>query len=170
MYLLDANVFIQAKNTYYAFDVCPGFWDSLIGAFERGQVRTVAPVRAELEVGKDELADWVHAQVPKAFFFPVDEAAVLAQYRLVSGHVAGSTQFFEPAKADFLSGADAWLVAYSVVHKLTLVTQEQIRVEARNRIPLPNVAQAFGVPFVNTFEMLRDLRIQYTWQAKQMEY
>ncbi len=33
-YLLDANVFIEAKNLYYAFDICPGFWtwmDSVVG-------------------------------------------------------------------------------------------------------------------------------------------
>ncbi len=27
MYLFDANVFIEAKNRYYAFDICPGFWE-----------------------------------------------------------------------------------------------------------------------------------------------
>jgi hypothetical protein len=26
-YLLDANVFIQAKNSYYGFDICPAFWE-----------------------------------------------------------------------------------------------------------------------------------------------
>ena len=26
-YLLDANVFIEAKNRYYGFDFCPAFWD-----------------------------------------------------------------------------------------------------------------------------------------------
>lgn len=26
MFLLDANVFIEAKNRYYGFDICPGFW------------------------------------------------------------------------------------------------------------------------------------------------
>ncbi|ANT65111.1 hypothetical protein Ptc2401_01341 [Prosthecochloris sp. CIB 2401] len=25
-YLLDANVFIQAKNLHYGFDFCPAFW------------------------------------------------------------------------------------------------------------------------------------------------
>ena len=31
-YLLDANVFIQAKNLYYGFDFCPAFWDWLIAS------------------------------------------------------------------------------------------------------------------------------------------
>ncbi len=26
MYLLDANVFIDAKNRYYGFDIVPAFW------------------------------------------------------------------------------------------------------------------------------------------------
>ena len=30
-YLLDANVFIQAKNLYYGFDFCPAFWEWLVG-------------------------------------------------------------------------------------------------------------------------------------------
>ena len=29
MLLLDADTLIQAKNTYYAFDLAPGFWDWL---------------------------------------------------------------------------------------------------------------------------------------------
>ena len=26
-YLLDTNVFIQAKNLHYGFDFCPAFWE-----------------------------------------------------------------------------------------------------------------------------------------------
>ena len=29
MYLLDTNVFIEAKNRYYSFDLAPGFWEWL---------------------------------------------------------------------------------------------------------------------------------------------
>ena len=37
-YLLDANVFIQAKNLYYGLDFCPAFWDWLIGHNMAGRV------------------------------------------------------------------------------------------------------------------------------------
>ena len=33
-YLLDANVFIQAKNLQYGFDFCPAFWDWLEISYE----------------------------------------------------------------------------------------------------------------------------------------
>ena len=29
-YLLDANVFMEAHRRYYAFDLCPGFWECLL--------------------------------------------------------------------------------------------------------------------------------------------
>ena len=29
-YVLDANVFIQAKNLHYGLDFCPAFWEWLI--------------------------------------------------------------------------------------------------------------------------------------------
>lgn len=32
VYILDSDVFIAAKNTYYAFDICPGFWESIVQA------------------------------------------------------------------------------------------------------------------------------------------
>ena len=30
-YLLDADVFIRAKNLHYGLDFCPAFWDWLVG-------------------------------------------------------------------------------------------------------------------------------------------
>lgn len=29
-YLLDANVFMSAKNLHYGLDFCPAFWDWLV--------------------------------------------------------------------------------------------------------------------------------------------
>ena len=40
-YLLDANVFIQAKNLHYGFDFCPAFWDWLIRQNLNGQLYRV---------------------------------------------------------------------------------------------------------------------------------
>ena len=37
-YLVDANVLIEAKNRYYAFDIAPGFWKWLNQAHAQGTV------------------------------------------------------------------------------------------------------------------------------------
>ena len=34
MYVLDTNVFIDAANAYYAFDLAPGYWDFLVRLFD----------------------------------------------------------------------------------------------------------------------------------------
>jgi Domain of unknown function (DUF4411) len=57
-YLLDANVFIQAKNLHYGLDFCPAFWDWLV---ERNADRTVFSIEKvgdEIAAGQDELSDW----------------------------------------------------------------------------------------------------------------
>lgn len=58
-YLLDANVFIAAKNLHYGFDFCPAFWDWLHLAHQQGNVYSIEKVRDELRAGQDDLAQWV---------------------------------------------------------------------------------------------------------------
>ena len=47
-YLLDANVFIQAKNLHYGFDFCPAFWDWLVEQNRVGKVASIEKVADEL--------------------------------------------------------------------------------------------------------------------------
>jgi Domain of unknown function (DUF4411) len=46
-YLLDANVFIAAKNLHYGLDFCPAFWDWLVEKQAEGIVFSVEKVRDE---------------------------------------------------------------------------------------------------------------------------
>jgi len=50
-YLLDANVFIQAKNLHYGLDFCPAFWDWLIARNATGDVLSIERVGDEIEAG-----------------------------------------------------------------------------------------------------------------------
>ena len=61
-YLLDANVFIQAKNLHYGLDFCPAFWDWLIAQNQTGQVFSIERVGDEIEAGADALAAWAAAR------------------------------------------------------------------------------------------------------------
>lgn len=61
-YLLDANVFIEAKNRYYGLDFCPAFWAWLIAANAEGKVFSIERVGAELKAGNDALAKWAAAR------------------------------------------------------------------------------------------------------------
>jgi hypothetical protein len=65
-YLLDSDVFIQAKNAHYGFDIVPAFWKWLEQAHDAGTVYTVEKVAQEIIAGGDELARWMK-QRPKSF-------------------------------------------------------------------------------------------------------
>jgi len=44
-YLLDANVFMEAANRYYATDICPGFWAWMEQAVSDGTIVSTQRVR-----------------------------------------------------------------------------------------------------------------------------
>ena len=112
-YVLDANVFIEAARRYYAFDLAPPFWESLVQHAENGRIYSIDRVKVELERGKDELAEWATSQFSNAFA-STDEEEVTNSYASVMGWVRAQDQFSDAAKADFADGADGWLVAYAM--------------------------------------------------------
>ncbi len=68
-YLLDANVFIQAKNLHYGFDFCPAFWDWMIEQNGAGKVASIEKVGDELQAIADDLSTWAAVR-GRAFFLP----------------------------------------------------------------------------------------------------
>jgi len=170
VFVLDANVFIEAKNHYYAFDLAPKFWESLVRLAEEGRVESIDRIKQELLRGKgkpkegeppEELAAWAEEDFAKAFV-STDEDDVIKCYGDIMNWVSGQTQFFDAAKAHFAGGADAWLVAYARAKDRVVVTHEKAKPEARASVPIPNVCKAFDVPFVDTFQMLRTLGVRWT--------
>jgi Domain of unknown function (DUF4411) len=165
-YLLDANVFIEAKRRYYAFDLCPGYWDCLVWNQQSGRLQSIDRVKEEFERGADELTEWAKSVMPQACFASCDEEAVTGQYAQIMAWVQNQDQFFPEAKAEFAASADGWLIAYAKVNSLIVVTQEVFAPDARKKVPIPNVCEAFGIPYVDTFEMLRDLQARFEWQQE----
>jgi hypothetical protein len=163
VFVLDSDVFIAAKNAYYAFDICPGFWRALVRGNEEGRLRSIDRVRNELLLGRKEedLVRWVRDDVPPAFFHDSNAEDVSSAYADVMLWVQRSTQYFDRAKAKFATEADGWLVAYSMVHGTTVVTNEQPRPDSRNRVLLPDVCMQFKIPSKDTFSLVRELAVKF---------
>lgn len=102
-YLLDANVFIEAKNRYYGMDFCPAFWDWLTAQNAKGTAFSIEKVGDELAAGGDDLASWA-VQQGNDFFIPPDET-MLAALALVSQWV-NKQQYRSAAITTFLQDAD----------------------------------------------------------------
>jgi hypothetical protein len=60
-YLLDANVFIEAKQRYYGLDFCPAFWQWLIEQNAAGRVFSIEKFEDEIFARADELSAWARA-------------------------------------------------------------------------------------------------------------
>lgn len=158
-YVLDANVFIEAARRYYAFDIAPSFWQILIDHAGKGQVLSIDHIKVELERGKDELAKWAKNDFHECFVSTEDDE-VIAAYRQIMIWSQGQAQFTTAAKAEFARVADGWLVAYALAKGCIVVTHEQFNLEAKARIMIPNGCQAFGVKYVDTFQMMRELGVR----------
>jgi hypothetical protein len=156
-FLLDSDVFITAKNTYYAFDLCPGFWAAILREHAAGTVGSIDRVQAELLAGRptENLYQWVQGTLPSGFFVSTQGAPTLAAFAQVLAWSQRSVQFTAAAKRELAGAADGWLVAAAMVSGATVVTNEQSRPEARNRVLLPDMCAQLGVPCVHTFDMLR---------------
>ena len=112
-YLLDSDVFITAKNKYYAFDICPGFWKSLIHHSKQGRIHSIDRVRNEIPSGRktEDLVQWVSKKLPSGFFFNADNEKVASAFSNVMLWIQQSSQYYDHAKAKFATGADGWLGA-----------------------------------------------------------
>lgn len=156
-YLLDANVFIEAKNRHYGFDFCPAFWDWLVESHAAGKVFSIERVGAELEAGSDELGQW--ARRLGAGFFLRPDASVLKSLATIAEWVR--QQGYQPAAITaFLDGADYYLVAQAHARGDIVVTHE-IPSDGVKRVKIPNVAIGLGIRHMNPFEMLRRERARF---------
>ena len=151
VYIVDANVFIQAKNLHYSFDFCPAFWDWLAEQNSAGKVASIEKVADELQAGEDELSVWAEAQGDR-FFLPPDDA-VLPALRVVSEWASG--QGYRPAAVTtFLQVADYWLVAHALAHECIVVTHE-VPADTTGKIKIPNACVGLGLRCMTPYEMLR---------------
>ena len=82
-YVVDSDVFIIAKNLYYRFDICPGFWESLIHHHNAGHIISIQKILEEIKNGnKDEdLVEWVSRDLPGTFLFPINCLKYLSNTR-----------------------------------------------------------------------------------------
>ena len=156
-YLVDSNVFIQAKNLHYGFDFCPAFWDWLVERNGTGRVMSIEKVADELQAGDDELASWAAAQ-GSGFFLPPDDT-VLPALRDVSDW-ATSHGYRPAAVKTFLQVADYWLVAHALAYKCTVVTHE-VPADTTSKIKIPNACVALGPRCMSPYVMFRRERARF---------
>ncbi len=145
-YCLDANIFIEAKNRYYHFDICPGFWDWLDQ--QGGVVGSILPVCDELMDGNDTLAKWAKDRKGSGLFTDISDVVIQEFFREIAVFV---TNNYEAQHANkFMDDADPWLIAYAHVNDCCVVTSEILAPGAK-KLKFPISVKSLGliIPIVS---------------------
>ncbi|MBI4677792.1 MAG: DUF4411 family protein [Elusimicrobia bacterium] len=161
-YLLDADVFIRAKNLHYGFDFCPAFWDWLVAENTHGRLFSIEKVGDELHAIADDLSDWADARGPGFFLRP--DALVLPALAQVSNWARGQ-KYTAVAVNEFLQVADYYLVAHALAGKHTVVTHE-VPSASLQKIKIPDACVSLGIKCMTPFEMLRRERARFVLDNK----
>ena len=155
-YLLDSDVFIQAKNLHYGFDFCPAFWSWIDEAHAAGTAFSIEKVGDELKAGADELALWA---TDRSDFFLKPDSAIVPSLQAVS-RWASSGAYPAAAVSTFLQVADYYLIAHAHAHQHIVVTHEVVA-HGTKKIKIPNACIDMGVKCMTPFEMLRLERARF---------
>lgn len=161
LYLVDSNFFIQAHRAHYPLDVVTSFWTKVKELAMDGKIKSIDKVKKEIYDNashEDELKGWCIANLPEDFFLESSDS--LSNYiKIVQWANSKSGHYRRRAIDEFLEAdlADPWLVAHSVGKDITIVTYEKSEPEGKKRIKIPEVCKAFGVRYIDTVGMLREL-------------
>lgn len=165
MYLLDADVFIQAKNLHYGFDFCPAFWSWIEEGYRRGTVFSIEQVMSELAVGNDDLSNWISAH-PTLFLKP--DAPVVNSLRIATlwaNTEVGSGRYEQTAANTFFQAADLYLVAHAHAHNCIVVTHEQPAPSSKKRIKIPDACTGLSIRSMSPFQMLKAEKARFVLQT-----
>ena len=168
LYLLDANVLIDANRDYYPIERVPEFWDWLVEMGKSGFVKVPEEIYEEIVLPPpsrpDALVDWLLLNRDVMVLDePVSERLVL---HVVEQGYAPDLTDEEVEKI----GRDPFLFAYTLanVSERRIVTNERSRPsQTRANRHIPDVGHDLGVwRCLNTFELIRELDFHTSWRAR----
>ena len=149
-YLLDTNVFIQAKNDYYSFNFCPAFWEWLVLANADKKVFSNQRIKAEIKDGEDELSEWADG-LDNGFFLALPDME--DALKMVTQWVM-EQDYKPPAVNTFFSKADYFLIAHALSDGFEVVTHEKID-NSKKKVKIPQVCQGLNIRWTSTYDMLQ---------------
>ena len=158
MFLVDANVLITAKNTYYPLEHIPQFWDWLINKGSEGEIKMPREIYYEVANYSDDLADWIKSEDTKeSLLLEEDADPALVQQALRFGYQSDDARFTDSELIKV--GRDAFLVGYGLVgSSRTIVTKEVTKRTRRlGATRLPDACDDCAVDWCDDFTMYRAL-------------
>lgn len=169
LYILDANILIDAKRDYYPISRVPEFWDWIIYQGQQGVIKIPIEVYEEFSDTKDKdgdkdvLATWAEKEEVKNSLLLKEEAEQDLVARITYGGYLKNPTDEELEKM----GRDPFLLSYALkdINNRCIVTTEfskPSRIGANRHIP--DVCKDFNIKCINSFQMIRELNFSTNWK------
>lgn len=163
LYLLDANVLIDANRDYYPIERVPEFWEWLEYNGIRGNVKMPYEIFDEIKGGTDLLSEWVKkVEIKKALLLEKEPDPILVDHAVKTGYDKDLTDV-EILKL----GRDPFLLAYASTDSLNhrIVTTEVSKpTKTRANRHLPDSAALLGIQTRTTFQFMKELDFKTSWR------
>jgi predicted nucleic acid-binding protein len=151
IYCLDTNVLIQAWNGYYSMDIAPNYWERLDRLADKGKLFCTMEVKREIIRTDDGLAAWVK---DRPHMFKEIDSEVQKHLRRIMKDYPTLVSVTKRR-----SIADPWVIAHAMAKEAIVVTKEEPKAKV-TKIKIPHVCEYLDVPWINDFQMVKELRIK----------
>lgn len=162
-YCLDANVLIEAWQKYYNPKFCPDYWKLLIELGNKEIIFIPELVNEEIIRTEDELSKWL--KTSKIPIRKINEPVTLCLQEIYSSNPIHQNLV---AQTKSRSLADPWVIAHALNENAIVVTKEE-KVTAINntKIKIPNVCENMKVRWMNDFQFIDALNIEFKCNFRQ---
>ncbi len=162
LYLLDANVLIDANRDYYPIGRVDEYWAWLVHQGEQDRVKIPIEIYEEINVGDDALAEWAkQSTTVRALRLDEEVDIELVQRVTYEGYAPNLTDIEIEG-----IGRDPFLIAYALVdpnHRCVVTTEASKPKATRQNRRIPDVCADLNVQSINAFQFVRQLDFRTTW-------
>ncbi len=158
VYSLDANVLIQAWQKYYSPKFCPEYWEILDDLGKQSRIFLAEEIRDEITGTDDDLSAWL-----KSSSIPIrrTDGKVTSCWSSVLG--AHTDHQYLVAEGKGRSLGDPWVISHAIDAGAIVVTKEEFVPNYRPaKIKIPNVCNNMGISWLNDFQFIEALNIQFS--------
>lgn len=165
LYLLDANVLIDANRDYYPIGAVDEYWEWLVYQGSIGSVKVPIEIYEEIKDGKsgtDALATWAKEAKTEAALRLDEDVDIDLVRKVIEDGYAPDLNDIEIEKI----GRDPFLIAYGVAHsgaRKVVSTEVSAPSKQRANKKVPDVCRHFGVSACNAFQFTRELKFSTAW-------
>ena len=160
MFIIDSNILIEAKRVHFPLAPKHPFWDWLVELGERGEIKIPEAVYKELEVGKDELSEWLENH--KSLFFIPERDAYSELPPVLESYIALYDSEIDETELEVLK-ADPWVIAHAKALGGRVLSNERPKGKALKSIKevkIPSVCKNFDIECVSLTQFFLEMKTE----------